>query len=575
MGEEADERQAPGSEQPPAGQTAGGDQPACGGRRGRRAGRGRGRGSGQGQKRAERNAVRAADAKRRDRARVAMRKERRQLEAAAAQASSDVGQVDAGAAGACNMDGQLAGSDAQGERGGGSEKRKRVGPGAGHKTHKRAKGGSAVSDCSGGGDGNGGGGTGAKGGVGDGKRKGNAAHKPIYGNYRGYYSYRLRAGRNSDDPRFSSLSTAWFSGRRVLDVGCNEGLVSLRVAADLGASAVLGVDIDEVLVRKAYGNRRGAINKLRDTLKKEAARAVADQHQAAHASACAQVSTGAQRQVDVGGDSASLQGTQNHASAANQLYGGSPPPPPQQQQQQQHHHHHHHQQQVEEEEEEVNGDGNLQSQSRGGKQQTQKHGGASSAAMDTTATSVHARLAALRAVHFRHEDFTTSLTEACSQDVVLALSVSKWLHLHGGDVAMRNFFRKVHDTLTPGGLFVLEPQPWKSYQQYFRLTDHIYATTTDKVRGDRLKLRPEAFAAYLRDEVGFERVEELAPPEAGDGDGNSVGGFASRPLLLCTKSIKPSRESMQVQMAMVPRALYRGEGGGGERTARSKAWRAS
>eukprot|EP00793_Prasinoderma_coloniale_P004479 PRCOL_00000240-RA len=466
-----------------------------------------------------------------------MRKERRQLEAAAAQASSDVGQVDAGAAGACNMDGQLAGSDAQGERGGGSEKRNRVGPGAGHKTHKRAKGGSAVSDCSGGGDGNGGGGTDAKGGVGDGKRKGDAAHKPIYGNYRGYYSYRLRAGRNSDDPRFSSLSTAWFSGRRVLDVGCNEGLVSLRVAADLGASAVLGVDIDEVLVRKAYGNRRGAINKLRDTLKKEAARAVADQHQAAHVSACAQVSTGAQRQVDVGGDSASLQGTQNHASAANQL--------------------------------------NLQSQSRGGKQQTQKHGGASSAAMDTTATSVHARLAALRAVHFRHEDFTTSLTEACSQDVVLALSVSKWLHLHGGDVAMRNFFRKVHDTLTPGGLFVLEPQPWKSYQQYFRLTDHIYATTTDKVRGDRLKLRPEAFAAYLRDEVGFERVEELAPPEAGDGDGNSVGGFASRPLLLCTKSIKPSRESMQVQMAMVPRAVYRGEGGGGERTARSKAWRAS
>lgn len=45
------------------------------------------------------------------------------------------------------------------------------------------------------------------------------------------------------------------------------------------------------------------------------------------------------------------------------------------------------------------------------------------------------------------------------------LSISKWIHLNGRDEGLRRFFRKVFDTLRPGGRFVLEPQAWKGYKE--------------------------------------------------------------------------------------------------------------
>ena len=51
------------------------------------------------------------------------------------------------------------------------------------------------------------------------------------------------------------LERRWFAGRRCLDIGCNEGLVTLAVAARFGAASMLGVDLDEHLIRNAC--RRG------------------------------------------------------------------------------------------------------------------------------------------------------------------------------------------------------------------------------------------------------------------------------------------------------------------------------
>jgi len=50
------------------------------------------------------------------------------------------------------------------------------------------------------------------------------------------------------------LDPAWFQGADVLDVGCNEGLVTLALAVHCSCRSVIGVDIDPVLVAKACTN---------------------------------------------------------------------------------------------------------------------------------------------------------------------------------------------------------------------------------------------------------------------------------------------------------------------------------
>ena len=51
-----------------------------------------------------------------------------------------------------------------------------------------------------------------------------------HGNYHNYYGYRA-LGSFDEDPRLRLMRAEWFRGRHVLDVGCNEGLVTLAVAA--------------------------------------------------------------------------------------------------------------------------------------------------------------------------------------------------------------------------------------------------------------------------------------------------------------------------------------------------------
>ena len=72
----------------------------------------------------------------------------------------------------------------------------------------------------------------------------------IHGNYHRYYGYRLGQAF-SEDPRLGLLERNWFAGKRCMDVGCNEGLVTLGISMKFGARSMIGVDLDEHLIKRA------------------------------------------------------------------------------------------------------------------------------------------------------------------------------------------------------------------------------------------------------------------------------------------------------------------------------------
>lgn len=59
-------------------------------------------------------------------------------------------------------------------------------------------------------------------------------------------------------------------------------------------------------------------------------------------------------------------------------------------------------------------------------------------------------------------------------------------------------------SLHPNGRFILEPQPWESYQKAARLSDSL------KESYGKIKVRPEDFERILLQDIGFTSVEKLS-----------------------------------------------------------------
>lgn len=64
---------------------------------------------------------------------------------------------------------------------------------------------------------------------------------------------KVPSSKKWNDPRLAILSPSYFMKKSVLDIGCNEGILSIPIAIKYGGT-VHGVDIDIAMIKKAKSN---------------------------------------------------------------------------------------------------------------------------------------------------------------------------------------------------------------------------------------------------------------------------------------------------------------------------------
>ncbi|KAL7239939.1 hypothetical protein ACSBR2_005743 [Camellia fascicularis] len=218
----------------------------------------------------------------------------------------------------------------------------------------------------------------------------------IFGNYRNYYGYRV--GQDlEEDPRLKVLKKEWFEGKDCLDIGCNNGTITITIAKNFGCQSILGVDIDGDRVQDAYWN-------LRRTVK-------TNTHK---------IPPKTSKLEDAGG----VNGVRNSVTNLES----------------------------EETRESLMNCSSLQGKDL------------------------------LNIVTFRKENFVQNWwpPEDKCYHTILCLSVTKWIHLNWGDDGLITLFAKIWKLLQPGGILILEPQPWQSYYKNrqvseigFRMVENI------------------------------------------------------------------------------------------------------
>jgi 7SK snRNA methylphosphate capping enzyme len=75
---------------------------------------------------------------------------------------------------------------------------------------------------------------------------GKGGSAPGLGNYKGYYSQRP----DSSD-RLKVMKKEWFANKNCLDIGCNSGHLTFRIAEKFTPRSILGIDVDCALIDRA------------------------------------------------------------------------------------------------------------------------------------------------------------------------------------------------------------------------------------------------------------------------------------------------------------------------------------
>ncbi|KAJ1975875.1 hypothetical protein H4R35_002944, partial [Dimargaris xerosporica] len=260
-----------------------------------------------------------------------------------------------------------------------------------------------------------------------------------HGNFPNYYGYRhlsVAPAILANEPRLAVLRPEWVRGQRVLDVGCNTGLITTHLAQHGEPRWIVGVDIDRTLIQKAKSHVNFVHSLQRPAFSTHAlpsTPSVMDTHYFPLSMPLLYGQVGTYHPLLI---------PMAHRASAQTL---TPLPP-----------------------------------------------------------LLFPQNIFLYATNWATEDLAVLPTE---YDLIMALSIAKWIHLNHGDVGIKAFFAKVHQQLAPGGHFLFEPQPWESYINSCKVNAHLHKTFKT------IKFYPSNFTEYLVHIVGFQLVEQLQTPD--------------------------------------------------------------
>lgn len=307
-----------------------------------------------------------------------------------------------------------------------------------------------------------------------------------YGNYNQYYGYRNPGA--SEDPRIRVFKPEWFQGKEVLDLGCNTGHMTLTIARNWRPARIVGLDIDGALIHAAKQNIRHYLSEVR------ALQARRERNEDETSNEKPEQTKKMREEEDEDKETRSVE---------------------------------------KDDEMQDDGIGDAASSPNGSRlfpvSLCVSRGPIAAPPLPNTPSlppgNFPANVTFVKGNYVLERDVLLE-TQREEFDVILCLSVTKWIHLNWGDVGVRRFFQRVYRHLRPGGLFILEPQPWNSYSKRKRLTETIYRNYFS------IQLKPEQFSSFLTSEVGFSSYELLGPPNS------SSRGF-QRPIYLFHKGPAP------------------------------------
>lgn len=75
-----------------------------------------------------------------------------------------------------------------------------------------------------------------------------------------------------------------------------------------------------------------------------------------------------------------------------------------------------------------------------------------------------------RTMNFAAADESQLSADSQQYDLIMCLSVTKWIHLNYGDGGLKMTFKRIFNQLRPGGKLILEAQNWASYKKRKKLT---------------------------------------------------------------------------------------------------------